>query len=174
MRNGTIVIGIFLRWRQIGRRYFWPHFLLGMVAASLGLPACAQTTELNTASEASASSLFIGNAVRFDHLIRLQEASRRPSFTVDYWHQHAIRTVIRHLSFSLTPQAQAEEQVHPLAAQKLALIDSLHALLTSQAAQYGNPVGLSPQPLPAAPVSSQADGHGKVHGIRAGPAPLFC
>lgn len=168
------MIGILLRWRQIGRRYFWPHFLLGMVAASLGLPACAQTTELNTASESSASSLFIGNSVRFDHLIRLQEASRRPSFTVDYWHQHAIRSVIRHLSFTLTPQAQVEEQVHPLAAQKLALIDSLHALLTSQAAQPSIPVRLSSQPLPAAPTQTRAAGHGKVHGIRAGPASLFC
>jgi len=168
------VIGILLRWRQLGRRYFWPHFLLGMVAASLGLPACAQTAELNTASESSASSLFIGNAVRFDHLIRLQEASRRPSFSVDYWHQHAIRTVIRHLSFTLTPQAQAEEQVHPLAAQKLALIDSLHALLTSQAAQPSIPVRVSSQPLPAAPTQTRSDGHGKVHGIRAGPALLFC
>ncbi len=174
MRNGTIVIGILLRWRQIGRRYFWPHFLLGMVAASLGLPACAQTAELNTGSESSASSLFIGNAVRFDHLIRLQEASRRPSFTVDYWHQHAIRTVIRHLSFTLTPQSQAEEQVYPLAAQKLALIDSLHALLTSQTAQTYDAFGLSLLPVSDAPALTRAAWHGKVHGIRAGPASLFC
>jgi len=174
MRDGKVVIGILLRWRQLGRRYFWPHLLLGMVAASFGLPACAQSSELNASSESPASSLFLCNATRFDHLIRLQEASRRPSFSVDYWHQHAIRTVIRHLSFTLAPQVQAEQQQLPLAAQKLALIDSLHNLLTSHSALHTAPQQISVPPLFTATTRSWVEWHASVHGIRAGPARLFC
>lgn len=168
------MIGIFLRWRQLGRRYFWPHLLLGMVAASLGLPACAQSSEPNASSESPVSSLFIGNTVRFDHLIRLQETARRPSFTVDYWHQHAIRTVIRHLSFTLTPQAQAtDNDEHPLAAHKLALIDSLHALLTSHTA-LAAPLATTLNTPVVFLVRTSVAWHARLHGIRAGPNVLFC
>lgn len=163
------MIGIFSRWRQLGRRYFWPHLLLGMVAASLGLPACAQNSEPK-ANDSPIISLFVGNVVHFDHLIRLQESARRPNFNVDYWHQHAIRTVIRHLSFSMTPPAQAEaDQAVPLAAQKLALIGSLQALLTSPAQSLTvvepqrNLRHNEPQIL------SSADWQAAIHGIRAGP-----
>jgi len=145
-----------------------------MVAASFGLPACAQSSELNASSESPASSLFLGNATRFDHLIRLQEASRRPSFSVDYWHQHAIRTVIRHLSFTLSPQAQAEQQQLPLAAQKLALIDSLHNLLTSHSAQHTSSQQMTTPPLFMVVTRSWVEWHARVHGIRAGPTRLFC
>ncbi|MBA0037158.1 secA regulator SecM [Pantoea sp. BIGb0393] len=169
MHCGRVVIGIFSRWRQLGRRYFWPHLLLGMVAASLGLPACAQSSE-PTANDSPISSLFVGNVVQFDHLIRLQESARRPNFNVDYWHQHAIRTVIRHLSFSMTPPAQAEaDQALPLAAQKLALIGSLQALLTSPAQPLTvvepqqNLRHSEPQ------IHSSADWQAAIHGIRAGP-----
>lgn len=163
------MIGIFSRWRQLGRRYFWPHLLLGMVAASLGLPAYAQSSE-PTANDSPISSLFVGNVVHFDHLIRLQESARRPNFNVDYWHQHAIRTVIRHLSFSMTPPAQAEaDQAVPLAAQKLALIGSLQALLTTPA-QSLTVVEPQKNPRPSAPhIHSSADWHSAIHGIRAGP-----
>ncbi|PPC62349.1 secA regulator SecM [Pantoea sp. ICBG 1758] len=163
------MIGLFSRWRQLGRRYFWPHLLLGMVAASLGLPACAQNAE-PSASDSPVSSLFTGNVVHFDHLIRLQESARRPGANVDYWHQHAIRTVIRHLSFSLSPATEAEAEIAlPLAVQKLALIDSLQALLTSP---------VQPQPahliLPYAcyhsPIAhAVADWQATSDGIRAGP-----
>ncbi|WP_353620990.1 MULTISPECIES: secA translation cis-regulator SecM [unclassified Enterobacter] len=163
------MIGIFSRWRQLGRRYFWPHLLLGMVAASLGLPACAQNAEPK-ANDSPISSLFVGNVVHFDHLIRLQESARRPNFNVDYWHQHAIRTVIRHLSFSMTPPAQAEaDQAVPLAAQKLALIGSLQALLTSpaQALTVVEPQQNLRHNEPQ--IHSSADWQAAIHGIRAGP-----
>ncbi len=172
---GQVVIGILFRWRQFGRRYFWPHLLFGMVAASLGLPVNAQSTEPNAQPDKPSSSLFIGNAVRFDHLIRLQETARRPNFTVDYWHQHAIRTVIRHLSFTLAPQHLTEQaDALPLAVQKLALIDSLHALLTHQS-----------QPLLLQNAAENTRTHhaesfhsgrwrAKVLGIRAGPRFELC
>ncbi|WP_258576377.1 secA translation cis-regulator SecM [Candidatus Pantoea persica] len=165
------MIGIFLRWRQLGRRYFLPHLLLGMVAASLGLPICAQSTELNASSESPSSSLFVGSATRFDQLIRLQETVRRPSFTVDYWYQHAIRTVIRHLSFSLTPQAELDTL--PLAEHKLVLIDSLQALLTTHIFLRQPPQQTSAPSDGLTPSSSLSSWRSKTHAIRAGPSTLL-
>lgn len=165
------MIGIFSRWRQLGRRYFWPHLLLGMVAASLGLPvANAQPPESGSVSGKSANTLFVGNAVRFENLIRLRDTARRPGLSADYWHQHAIRVVIRHLSFSLPQlQAQVQHPLLPLTAQKIAVLQSLHALLTTH-----NPV-CPPPPVGSALSSVQQPGFNSglwlsgVQGIRAGP-----
>ncbi|WP_067706775.1 secA translation cis-regulator SecM [Erwinia sp. ErVv1] len=166
------MIGILNCWRQFGRRYFWPHLLLGMVAASFGLPH-ASACDRTTLSESSSRSLNISNGVRGNHLALLQESVRRTNFNVDYWHQHAIRTVIRHLSFTLTPASlPATEQVLPLEVHKLALLDTLNALLTHEARP---PVIIRQM---ARPALASAPGYhpglwlSRVQGIRAGPASL--
>ncbi|ARU96251.1 secA translation cis-regulator SecM [Tatumella citrea] len=165
------MIGLFSRWRQLGMRYFWPHLLLGMVAASLGLPvANAQALESGNGADVPANTLFIGTAAPFENLLRIRSTVRRPGVNVDYWHQHAIRVVIRHLSFSL-PQLQPEtqQQLLPLAVQKIAVLQSLHALLTTRP-----PVGvLISRPLPEGMRHPSVFNSGLwlagTQGIRAGP-----
>lgn len=137
------MIGILNRWRQFGRRYFWPHLLLGMVAATLGVPQNLSGCPEQTALPSNSSSVNRQNSASgaFNSLALLQDVHRRPTFGVDYWHQHALRTVIRHLSFALAPQvvyaraqeteAQAAEPLQVAQAQ-LALLSTLNALLTHE------------------------------------------
>lgn len=170
-------MGILKRWRQFGRRYFWPHLLLGVVAASFGVPCVLASGQEPSHQSGNFSNLSRANALHagFTHLALFKDAGRRPSFGVDYWHQHAIRTVIRHLSIAWVPQhvisAQdvASEANLPLSSQHQVLLSSLSALLNHQ------PV--APRqvkyPLPAGglPLLDQRTGIrlAQVQGIRAGP-----
>ncbi|SFN17618.1 protein translocase subunit secM [Izhakiella capsodis] len=165
------MISILNRWRQFGRRYFWPHILLGMVATGFGLPV-AHANGQNSLTGSATSSLNIRAVPHLHSLALWQETPRRPGFYVDYWHQHAIRTVIRHLSFTLTPAEYlpANADVLPLHVERLALLDTLNALLTHEARPAAivqlNHTYHSPAQLPYQTASWLAE----VVGIRAGPS----
>lgn len=98
-------MGILNRWRQIGRRYFWPHLLLGMVAAGFGVPLLPSVGQDMLHQVDNCPSLSRQSAFQagFSQLARLKDVPRRPTYAVDYWHQHAIRTVICHLSIAWAP-----------------------------------------------------------------------
>lgn len=170
-------MGILNRWRQFGRRYFWPHLLLGMVAAGFGVPYALNSGQEQAHLANTLPSLSRQNAYNagFTHLALLKDAQRRPSFMVDYWHQHAIRTVIRHLSIAWVPARTgapltAADNATPLNVQHQVLLSTLSALLNHE------------PKLPAVirhiarpdyrPVTDHRTGIrlAQVQGIRAGPA----
>lgn len=165
-------MGIFNRWRQLGRRYFWPHLLLGMVAAGFGVPFLPGSGQEMLHQADTLATLSRQNAIHigFSQLARLKEVQRRPSFAVDYWHQHAIRTVIRHLSIAWVPQPlPSAEATAPLHAQRQVLLTTLTLLLNREARPP-----LPVRRLPQADANTDVDNRSGIRltqqqGIRAGP-----
>ncbi|AUH13722.1 SecA regulator SecM [Dickeya solani] len=165
-----LVIGILNRWRQFGRRYFWPHLLLGMVAATLGLPA--NFTESRDASTApnSASAVSRPNVSYFNltDLAALKDSRRRSLFSNDFWHQHAIRTVIRHLSFAFTPPVTVVEAADASRLHHQVLLETLNALLTREATPHAS-ASADLAPTHFSPSYHAGLWLAQVQGIRAGP-----
>ncbi|BAE73731.1 Secretion monitor precursor [Sodalis glossinidius str. 'morsitans'] len=127
-------MGILNRWRQIGRRYFWPHLLLGIVAAGFGVPLLPGGGQEMLYQADNCPSLSRQSAFQagFSQLARLKDVPCRTTYAVDYWHQHAIRTVIRHLSIAWAP-APLPEAVAPLRVQHQVLLTTLGLLLNREA-----------------------------------------
>ncbi|MGV3345375.1 secA translation cis-regulator SecM [Enterobacteriaceae bacterium LUAb1] len=126
------MIAILNRWRQFGRRYFWPHLLLGIVAASFGSPVAPSAGPSAQAANHS-GVLNIAQVVQCDGSI-LPGRTHRYSCRIDYWHQHAIRRVIRRLSFTMLGTIKSKHLIEllPGDVQKLVLLDTLNVLLTHE------------------------------------------
>ncbi|WP_192457941.1 secA translation cis-regulator SecM [Musicola keenii] len=165
------MIGILNRWRQFGRRYFWPHLLLGMVAATLGLPANNFTESREASSQANSTSAISRHNVSYFSLTDLEalkDTRRRSPLTTDYWHQHAIRTVIRHLSFAFTPHETVVQQEVEASLHHQVLLDTLNALLMREAKQPVSPLLSVVPPIFSMPYQSGI-WLAQSMGIRAGP-----
>ncbi|CDH24689.1 secA translation cis-regulator SecM [Xenorhabdus bovienii] len=164
-------------WRQFGRRYFWSHLLLGMVATGIGVPAVlAGTTESLPHSNTSSSQRNQNQAFSsFDHLFQLQSVQRQPSNHLNYWQQHAVRNVIRRLSFafSITDPIQHEVAKESIrfsspCMQQL-MLDTLHAMLIQAPSQFESILDIEITATILPDSHTPALWVAKTQGIRAGP-----
>ncbi|MBS9422353.1 secA translation cis-regulator SecM [Photorhabdus caribbeanensis] len=170
-------MGILNLWRQFGRRYFWSHLLLGVVAASIGVPTILAGVADNISQANTSSSQNWQNQAlsAFDNLFSLQNVQHQPANGVNYWQQHAVRNVIRQLSFVFSVSQPMNDEttkqsirLSSSSIQQLVL-ETLNALLT-QEPRPPEPVS----DIPFLNVSSQSSYTptfwiAKAQGIRAGP-----
>ncbi|MDX7986592.1 secA regulator SecM [Xenorhabdus sp. 12] len=170
-------------WRQFGRRYFWSHLLLGMVATGIGVPTVfagvvESLSHTNTSSSQENQNQAIPSFEQLFqlHLFQLKSVQRQPATYLNYWHQHAVRNVIRQLSFafSITEPVRCEEakessQISSPSMQQL-MLDTLHAMLTHTSTSFNNiisDVSLVADVIPE--THNTALWVAQIQGIRAGP-----
>lgn len=142
-----------------------------MVAATLGVPvAPAAASEQQVSSFAPGLQHLIDAHTTYD-LASLQAGKRRGGFwPVDYWHQHALRNAIRHLTYTISSpvavhgKAGASER-H---VQQLALLSSLLTMQPARPPLAGH-VSPSVKPEPFKARNVTALWLATVRGIRAGP-----
>lgn len=173
-------MGILNRWRQFGKRYFWPHLLLGVVAAGISSPSILANTEQHALSTTTSTSVNrLNNSIQSisDNGLWL-DVSRQSVQTVTPWHQQAIRRFLTRLAFVIVPQADdafvAEgHHFNPLSAYEWAIVDSLSALLSSN--QLTIPRQFSTVSIESDHSTEQLIGLWlvKLGGLRAGPAQYF-
>ncbi len=174
------LMGILNFWRQLGRKYFWSHLLLGVVATGVGLPTIlnalsdSQHTQVNS-SPVNRQSQAV-NA--FDNLFAQQNSQRSSSssssYSVNYWQQHAVRNVIRQLTFAFSATEDddvntAAEETEQLIVPQL-MLDTLYAMLAQRSLQWDESViQFSHYNYPHIIAYQPAIWIAQVHGIRAGP-----
>lgn len=90
-------------WRHFGKRYFWPHLLLGIVTASVGIPTTLAKVTENMSHTSQLLPHYQQN-LALDHLLVVSKYPLFYNCGANYWHQHALRNMTRHLTFVFSAQ----------------------------------------------------------------------
>ncbi|MDC9593717.1 secA translation cis-regulator SecM [Xenorhabdus sp. IM139775] len=170
-------------WRQFGRRYFWSHLLLGMVATGIGVPTvfAGVAESLHHTNTSSAQGSRHQAFSSFEHLFKLhllqfKSVQRQSSHYLNHWQQHAVRNVIRQLSFAFSvtepvrnESANESHRISSPSMQQL-MLDTLHAMLTQAPASFEKIISdVAMVDLVLPDTHTPAIWVAKVQGIRAGP-----
>ncbi|OBU05245.1 hypothetical protein AYY18_08550 [Morganella psychrotolerans] len=172
-REGNTILNL---WRQLGRRYFWCHLFIGIVATGFGLPAVLTGGDVTTAGTGTTQNRQSQALSVFDSIFLQTSSPARTSQSVNYWQQHAVRNAIRQISFAFSGPEDASEDNLPVknrhAASAQNMLAALHAILTkSPALPVYHPAVMPQEILADNPVPSfSVQWIARTGGIRAGPA----
>ncbi|MDR0805704.1 MAG: secA translation cis-regulator SecM [Enterobacteriaceae bacterium] len=128
-------MGILNRWRQFGRRYFWSHLLLGVVAASIGAPVNLNGLPQQVSLSTTFTNVDQNNSAvpGVGQLVLSGETNSRPLQNLNTWQQFAIRNYLTRLAVSQDQNEATPELAKANDNEKSTL--SHHALLDSLSIQ---------------------------------------